>query len=154
VNSRLFPASSAHRENHEGFKTQKYAPQKRREILQKVHYKTRCQHVCFAVRMFATHAKQGCMTSTLRDNSWRRKCSFAHGITPLYVASHAGHTDTVLILLAAGAYVDATNMFDGATALDAASRRGHASVVSALLDYGAKSHVQRKNGGMTAERTS
>jgi len=88
------------------------------------------------------------------NNSWRRKCSFAHGITPLYVASHAGHTDTVLILLAAGADVDATNMFDGATALDAASRRGHASVVSVLLDYGANPHVPRKNGGMIVKRTS
>jgi ankyrin repeat protein len=87
--------------------------------------------------MFATHVKHGCMAPVPEGSSWRRKCSFAHGITPLYVASQAGHTDTVMILLAAGADVDARNIFDGATALDAASRRGHASVVSALLDYGA-----------------
>ena len=137
-----------------GSKPKSTHPRNAERFYKRCTIKTRCQHVCFAVRMFATHAKQGCMTSTPRDNSWRRKCSFAHGITPLYVASDAGHTDTVLILLAAGACVDATNMFDGATALDAASRRGHASVVSALMDYGAKSHVQRKNGGLTAERTS
>jgi ankyrin repeat protein len=95
--------------------------------------------------MFATHNKQGHMASMPGDNSWRRKCFFAHGITPLYVASHAGHTDTVMILLAAGEDVNATNMFDGATALDAASRRGHASVVSALLDYGANPHVPLKS---------
>jgi ankyrin repeat protein len=94
-----------------------------------------------AYRMFATHTKYGCRALVLGDSSWRRKCSFAHGITPLYTASHAGHIDTVKILLAAGADVDAANMFDGATALCVAAREGNLDIVSALLDYGADLNI-------------
>ena len=94
-----------------------------------------------ADRMFATHTTYGCQVSALGDSSWRRRCFFAHGITPLYTAARAGHIDTVKILLAAGADVDATNMFDGATALCVAARQGNLDVVSALLDYGANLNI-------------
>jgi len=91
--------------------------------------------------MFAPHTTHGCRVSVFGDSSWRRKCLFTHGITPLYTASHAGHVDTVKILLAAGANVDAANMFDGATALCVAARQGDVDVVSALLDYGADLNI-------------
>ena len=88
---------------------------------------------------------------TTHTNTWRRKCSFAHGITPLYTASHAGHTDTVKVLLAAGAAdIDAVNTFNGATALGVAAQHGHLPVVLALLDYGADPSIARKDNGMTA----
>jgi len=104
--------------------------------------------------MFATPTKNGCMASACENSSWRRKCLFAHGITPLYVASHAGHADTVKILLAAGADIDAVNTFDGATALWTAAQQGNLSVVSALLEYGADPYIAREDDGMTPLNTA
>ena len=62
--------------------------------------------------------------------------------TPLHLAAEQGHASVALVLLAAGAYVNAKDDYDE-TPLHSAASEGHASIVSALLAAGA--YVNAKN---------
>lgn len=65
--------------------------------------------------------------------------------TPLHIAAERGHLAVVMLLVAAGAKVDATNA-KSATALDLALSSGHASVVK-FLKKTAKLQTRRKLSG-------
>ena len=68
-----------------------------------------------------------------------------NGYTPLIWASSRGHTETVRLLLEAGADVNLTAN-DGQTALMRAADYGHAEVVELLLKSGADVNAQNENG--------
>ncbi|HKW24227.1 MAG TPA: ankyrin repeat domain-containing protein [Terriglobales bacterium] len=69
------------------------------------------------------------------------------GSTPLHEAAGCGHTDIVLLLLAHGAEVDATNNL-GWTALHLSASQGYQDVVESLLR--SKPHFYRTEEGQTA----
>ena len=70
-----------------------------------------------------------------------------NGSTPLYIASHNGHTEIVSILIKANAnpnlYLD-----DGATPLYIASQNGHTDINSLLLKANADPNLQCDNGAI------
>ena len=68
-------------------------------------------------------------------NSWVECRTHKH--TPLWAAARNGHASTVLVLLQAGARVDAKNKW-GETALDIAKEKQHAEVVAILRAAGAR----------------
>ena len=73
---------------------------------------------------------------SLRTASALIDAESAKGSTPLYLASQAGHTACVELLLQHGAAVNKCNTEDGASPIFAASYKGHAAVVQILLEVG------------------
>ena len=71
------------------------------------------------------------------------------GETPLMLASRAGQTEAVSVLIAAGANVDAQESWNGQSALMWAGAEGHASTLNLLIAAGANIHT-RSNSGATA----
>lgn len=69
------------------------------------------------------------------------------GYTPLHRAAYNGHSDAVLILLAAGSKVN-NRTIDGWTPLHSACRWSRITVASLLLQHGAELNAQT-NGGLT-----
>jgi len=70
------------------------------------------------------------------------------GATPLYGASHSGHTNAVQILLENGANPNLLDN-DGGTAMMEASHRGYTDIVRLLLEYDANPNII-DNGGFTS----
>merc|ERR1712060_155996 len=69
--------------------------------------------------------------------------------TPLHVAAHGGHLDSVSTLVGAGADPNSRQKYsigDGHTVLHAAAERGHSDVVSALLRARSNPTVQNNQG--------
>lgn len=67
------------------------------------------------------------------------------GATALIVAGAGGHSDTVKVLVAAGADMNGQDE-SGLTALMAAARLGHSDTVKVLIAAGANVNVPRKSG--------
>ena len=84
----------------------------------------------------------GCgMDFNIMGDSW---------VTSLHVATLAGHTDSVRLLLDHGADVDLLNLTSGLRhALHAAAKFGHEGVVNMLLDHGANANL---SGGFMDDR--
>ena len=70
------------------------------------------------------------------------------GETPLFGAAYEGHTDAVIALLEAGAYVNAVGVgsFSSATPLHKAANEGHTDAVIALLKAGADVNATDEDG--------
>ena len=64
--------------------------------------------------------------SLLQDDRW----------TSLHYAAHAGHAACCMALLAAGAEVGATTLYEQ-SALHLAAREGHADCIGVLISHGA-----------------
>jgi len=77
-------------------------------------------------------------------NSWVECRTHKH--TPLWAAARNGHTSTVLVLLQAGARVDAKDKLNGATPLSVAAEYGHKDNVLTLLQAGARVDAKDKWG--------
>lgn len=75
---------------------------------------------------------------------------YVAGATPLHYAAGAGLESTVLMLLDAGAEVDALDIASGRTALHVAVLLGRESIVRLLLDAGAGIDAPQDINGMTA----
>lgn len=67
----------------------------------------------------------------------------------MWLASQAGHTDIVRLLLERGARVNAMEATDGRTALWQASQGGHMETVKLLLENGAKIETRSLRTGAT-----
>lgn len=66
--------------------------------------------------------------------------------TALLAASHFGYLDVVNVLLAAGAFMEATTSTLNSTSLHLAGQRGHPEVVRELISAGAKVNCRRSDG--------
>ncbi|MBA3536994.1 MAG: ankyrin repeat domain-containing protein, partial [Tatlockia sp.] len=64
------------------------------------------------------------------------------GVNPLFYASAYGHTDTVRLLIDAGANVDAQEPKGNFSPLHVAAQNGHITIVELLLSKGARTEVQ------------
>ena len=72
----------------------------------------------------------------------------------LHVAAAIGFRQGVQLLLANGAYIEATRSDDGSTPLDTAAFNGHTEVVRLLLEKGANIEATRSNDGSTPLHTA
>eukprot|EP00607_Mallomonas_marina_P005949 CAMPEP_0182426634 /NCGR_PEP_ID=MMETSP1167-20130531/13146_1 /TAXON_ID=2988 /ORGANISM="Mallomonas Sp, Strain CCMP3275" /LENGTH=237 /DNA_ID=CAMNT_0024608223 /DNA_START=157 /DNA_END=870 /DNA_ORIENTATION=+ len=81
----------------------------------------------------------------LRDNRHIVDFQDEHGFTALMAAASGGRTETVEILVGAGANVDITDR-NGVTALMCAVQRGHIDVVDLLLEAGARTDLLDNEG--------
>ena len=72
-----------------------------------------------------------------------------NGMTPLLLAARKGNSETVRLLLAHGANVNAQDYYLAWTPLILASALGHKKVVKLLLEHGADIDIKDQNG-MTA----
>ena len=75
-----------------------------------------------------------------------------NGFTPLIVASAAGSTSQVSVLLASGALVDQMHS-EGVTALMYAAASGHLETARLLVEKGADVGVKHSNGGTALMET-
>ena len=62
--------------------------------------------------------------------------------TPLHLASEAGHTEVVRILLENGGSVNAQDQMNGETPLHLACEAGFSDIVQLLLDHGADTTIE------------
>ena len=62
--------------------------------------------------------------------------------TPLHLASEAGHTQVVRILLENGGHVNAQDQMNGETPLHLACEAGFSDIVQLLLDFGADASIE------------
>ena len=87
-----------------------------------------------------------------RDCDLYRHDMFCIGseITPMYLASRAGHTEVVRILVKAGANVNATKSFgfhQGITPLHAAAAKGNVDTIKVLLESDCDPNAAASDGG-------
>lgn len=71
------------------------------------------------------------------------------GVTPLHIAAQNGHKDTVIILIAAGANIEAALTSNGATPLYTATQNNHIDIVAALFAAGANVDAALTTNGAT-----
>mmetsp|Transcript_2659 Transcript_2659/g.2816 ORF Transcript_2659/g.2816 Transcript_2659/m.2816 type:complete len:242 (+) Transcript_2659:366-1091(+) len=82
---------------------------------------------------------------TLQENKEIVDFQDEYGFTALMAAAAGGRTETVQILLAAGAKTDITDK-NGITALSCAAHKGHIDVIDLLLDAGASTDIEDNEG--------
>lgn len=80
----------------------------------------------------------------IREGDFNVKARGLEQCTPLHIAAHQGYTETVEVLIGAGAELDAVSNNNGfiRTPLYEACFRGHTSVARRLLDAGADPNAQ------------
>jgi|AntAceMinimDraft_11_1070367.scaffolds.fasta_scaffold23617_3 ankyrin repeat protein len=87
------------------------------------------------------------VAALLESGAYKVDFSGEDGATPLFAAAQAGHAAVVLLLVSAGAEVDAAVTSLRRTPLLIASMHDHITVVAALVEAGAEVDKAAYDGG-------